>query len=147
MASFREKANPSPITRYPLPITSTPDSQLPTPQVGDSLRDSSASRIRINDLHFVCAGMEFEIDGVDLDWVRTTDNSLFHRDYFDVIECSLPNSTFVRESAQAFPPLASSPEDLTSWDCATSSPTESMDTSEISCCLDFPASPSSTMLE
>jgi hypothetical protein len=153
MTSSREKANPSPITRYPLPITLTPDSRtpvrksgrtpasdwlLPTPQVGD--------RIRINDLHFVCAGMEFEIDGVDLDWVRTTDNSLFHRDYFDVIECSLPNSIFVRESVQAFPPLASSPEDLTSSDCATSSPTESMDISEISCCPASPTSPSSTML-
>ncbi len=58
MASSRRKANP-------LPITSTPDIRLPTPQVGDC--------IRINDLHFVCAGMEFEIDSLDLDWVRTTD--------------------------------------------------------------------------
>ncbi|MGL5923359.1 hypothetical protein, partial [Chroococcidiopsis sp.] len=125
MACSRGK-NPSPI--IPTPDSRTPvrttggtpasDWLLPTPQVGNC--------IRINDLHFVCAGMEFEIDSLDLDWVRTTDNSLFHRDYFEVIECSLPNSISAQESAQVFPPLASSPEDLNSSDCATLSPTESM---------------------
>lgn len=144
MASSRRKANPLPITHHPLPITQSHHSPLPTrhsplpiPQVGDC--------IRINDLHFVCAGMEFEIDSLDLDWVRTTDNSLFHRDYFDVIECSLPNSISAQESALAFPQQESSPEDLTLSDCATLSPSESIATSEISCLLDSPTSLSSTM--
>lgn len=63
------------------------------------------------------------------------------------IECSLPNSTFAQELEQVSPPLVSLPGDLTSSDCATSSQTESMNISEISCSNDFLTSPSSTMSE
>lgn len=51
--------------------------EYPMPKPGDT--------IKINDKHFVCAGMEFTIQEVqDGGWIKTTDGNLFHFDCFGV---------------------------------------------------------------
>ena len=48
----------------------------PMPNVGDT--------IKINDKHFVCAGMEFTVSQVQQGgWVKTTYGHLFHYDFFE----------------------------------------------------------------
>ncbi len=43
--------------------------------------------IQINDLHFVAVGRKYVIERVEEDgWILTTDNQLFHRNYFDILD-------------------------------------------------------------